>query len=56
MRIEVDFEPAEREKLRQALGEEADLDRIAQIVARAGGRECLAQATGDAVFSAMPDQ
>ncbi len=34
MRIEVDFGADEQEKLRQALGEDIDVNRIAQIVAR----------------------
>lgn len=55
MRVEVDFGQDAQDKLRQALGEDSDASRIAQIVARAGARECLAQATGEAVFSSMPD-
>jgi hypothetical protein len=55
MRIDVEFEADQQEKLRQALGDDVEHGRIAQIVARAGARESLAQATGDAVFSSMAD-
>lgn len=37
MRIEVEFGPEDQEKLRQALGEDVDINRIAQIVGMRGG-------------------
>lgn len=54
MRVDVPFSDDDQQKLQRALGA-ADVNRIAQMVARAGARECLAQATGDAVFSSMSD-
>lgn len=58
MRVEVEFDEEDQDKVRRALGSDIGADRIAQIaqmVARAGARECLAQATGEGVFSSMSD-
>jgi hypothetical protein len=55
MNIEVPYEDADRKRLQQALGPHSDPDKIAALVARAGAREALGLATGNAVFSSMPD-
>jgi hypothetical protein len=55
MEIDVSFDERDREKLQRALGAAEDVDQVAALIARAGARECLAQATGDAVFSTMSD-
>jgi hypothetical protein len=55
MELNLELSKDDRERLRQALGAEADVDRIATVVARAGAREALAMATGRAVFSSIAD-
>jgi hypothetical protein len=53
--LRIELSKDDRDRLRQALGTEADIDRVAEVVARAGAREALAMATGRAVFSSMAD-
>jgi hypothetical protein len=57
MNIEVDFSDEERERFRQLLPrQDRDrVDEVASLVARAGARELLGQATGEAVFSSITD-
>jgi hypothetical protein len=55
MRIDVPLSDDERRRLAQALGTQRDVDRVAAMVAKAGARELLAQATGAAVFSSITD-
>jgi hypothetical protein len=53
--LRIELSKDDRERLSQALGSGADVDRIADVVARAGAREALAMATGRAVFSSIAD-
>lgn len=55
MKLDVEFTPDDKMRLEQALAEGTDVARIAGLVARAGARETLAQATGQAVFSGVGD-
>jgi hypothetical protein len=55
MDLQVDLTKDDRDRLRQSLGPDDDVERVATIVARAGAREALAMATGRAVFSSIAD-
>lgn len=57
LRMEIDLNLTEgnRRRLRQALGPGVNVDEIAELVARAGARELVAQATGEAAFSSIAD-
>lgn len=55
MRIDVEFSPEDRARIEQALDQGVDVARVVDLVARAGARETLAQASGQAVFSAIAD-
>jgi hypothetical protein len=55
MDITISFTDDDRLKLKNALGREDVDDLVAELIARAGAREAVAQATGDAVFSGMTD-
>jgi hypothetical protein len=55
LKIEVEFSADDQSRLKEALGKAADAVRVSALVARAGARESLAQATGQAVFSAVGD-
>ena len=55
VRVEVPFDDNDRALLQSALGRGHEGDRIAKLVALAGAKEALAQATGAAVFSSITD-
>jgi hypothetical protein len=55
MEINVPLPAEDRERLKEFLGTDEEVDRVARLVAQAGAREVLAQATGRAVFSSMAD-
>jgi hypothetical protein len=55
MRIDVEVTAEDRARLEAVFGTTADLDALIKIIASAGARELLGQATGRAVFSSISD-
>lgn len=55
MEITVPLSADDRDRLKEFLETDEEVDRVAQLVGQAGAREVLAQATGRAVFSSMAD-
>lgn len=55
MNITVPFDDETRQRLQRAVQGDRDLDRLAEIIAGAGAREALDQATGKAAPTTMSD-
>ncbi len=55
MNLEIPFSDDQKERLQEVLPRGKDAAEMAALIARAGAREALAQATGTAVFSSIAD-
>lgn len=55
MQVDVDFTPDQLARLKDILPAGTSAEDMAMRIARAGARECLAQATGDSVPSTIGD-
>jgi hypothetical protein len=55
MNLEIPFSDDQEQRLREVLPRGKDATEMAALIARAGAREALAQATGTAVFSSIAD-
>lgn len=55
MRVEIPLTEDDKKRLAHALGRDAEVERVATLVARAGAAELLAQATGRAVPATLAE-
>jgi hypothetical protein len=56
MEIETPFDDQDRQRLRRAMGGDRDYDDLAQLIALAGAREAIDQATGRFVPSTIAEE